>query len=117
MKLRLTRRARRDLAQVMEWTVKEFGERAPLRYDALIKLAFKDILENPERPGSRARTELAQGTRIYHLASSRSKMRIPRVQEPRHFLLYRVRDEVIEVARILHDARDLEGNLPREYRR
>jgi plasmid stabilization system protein ParE len=40
------------------------------------------------------------------------------VKEPRHFLLYRRREDgVIEVARILHDGRDLQRHLPEEYRR
>jgi toxin ParE1/3/4 len=40
------------------------------------------------------------------------------VKAPRHFLLYRRRDEgVIEVARVIHDARDLTRHLPEEYRR
>ena len=43
-------------------------------------------------------------------------MNRPRVKEPRHFLLYRRRGKVIEVMRILHDARDLERHLPEEYR-
>jgi toxin ParE1/3/4 len=40
------------------------------------------------------------------------------VTEPRHFLLYRRREDgVIEVARILHDGRDLARHLPEGYRR
>ena len=40
------------------------------------------------------------------------------VKAPRHFLLYRRREErVIEVARVCHDARDLVRHVPEEYRR
>ncbi|HMC62186.1 MAG TPA: hypothetical protein VKJ01_23525 [Candidatus Solibacter sp.] len=35
--VRLTGPAGRDLSGLMEWTVQEFGERAALRYDTLIK--------------------------------------------------------------------------------
>ena len=38
--VRLTSPAQRDLSVVMEWTVKEFGARAALRYDAMIKQAL-----------------------------------------------------------------------------
>ncbi len=38
------------------------------------------------------------------------------VRKPRHFLLYRRRGEnMIEVTRLLHNARDLERRIPGEY--
>ena len=109
---------KRDLSGVMEWTVKEFGARAARRYDALIKQALKDIAADPERPGSKERPEIMiEGARTYHLSLSRSRVSGPGVKEPRHFLLYRRRDAgVIEVARILHEGRDLQRHLPEDYR-
>jgi toxin ParE1/3/4 len=103
----------------MEWTVQEFGERAALRYDALIKRALKDIGVDPTRPGSKERPEvMIEGARIYHLEFSRRRVSGQGVKAPRHFLLYRRREDgVVEVARILHDSRDLERHLPQEYRR
>jgi toxin ParE1/3/4 len=78
---------------------------------------LKDIAEDPERPGSNETLEIMiEGARAYHLSFSRSRVSPPRVREPRHFLLYRRCGEVIEVVRILHDARDLERHLPEEYR-
>jgi toxin ParE1/3/4 len=117
--VRLTRPAQQDLFDVMEWTVQQFGERAALRYDALIKQALKDIGADPERPGSKERPEIMiEGARTYHLSLSRTRVSGSRVKEPRHFLLYRRRDDgVIEVARILHDGRDLARHLPEGYRR
>jgi len=116
--VRLTGPAKRDLSGLMEWTVQEFGERAALRYDTLIKQALKDIEADPERPGSKEWPEIMiQGARTYHLEFSRSRVSGSRVKEPRHFLLYRRRDDgVIEVARILHDGRDLQRHLPEDYR-
>jgi len=116
--VRLTGPAKRDLSGLMEWTVQEFGERAALRYDTLIKQALKDIGADPERPGSKEWPEIMiQGARTYHLELSRSRVSGSRVKEPRHFLLYRRRDDgVIEVARILHDGRDLQRHLPEDYR-
>jgi toxin ParE1/3/4 len=119
LEIRLTGPAQRDLSIVMEWTVKEFGLRAALRYDALIKQALKDIAADPERPGSKERPEIMiEGARTYHLSLSRRRVSRPGVKEPRHFLLYRRRGEgIIEVARILHDGRDLQRHLPEDYRR
>jgi toxin ParE1/3/4 len=100
----------------MEWTGEQFGERAALRYDALIKQALKDIGADPKRPGSRACPDIMiEGARTYHLQFSRNRVGGPRVKEPRHFLLYRNRaDRVVEVFRILHESRDLERHLPVE---
>jgi toxin ParE1/3/4 len=117
--VRLTGPAKRDLSDVMEWTVKKFGGRAAIRYDALIKQALKDIGEDPDRPGSKERPEIMlKGSRTYHLEFSRSRVSGEGVKSPRHFLVYRRRnDGVIDVARILHDGRDLARHLPEDYRR
>lgn len=102
----------------MDRSSEEFGERAALRYDALIKQALRDVRDNPERPGSKERPEImVDGARVYHLSFSRSRVGRPGVKEPRHMLLYRLLGDAIEVARILHDAEDLERHLPEEYRR
>jgi toxin ParE1/3/4 len=86
-----------------------------MRYRALIVQALDDIGGNPKRPGSRELpTIMVDGARTYHLAFSRGR---GGVKEPRHFLLYRKReDDVIEVARVLHDSRNLELHLPKDYR-
>ena len=117
--VRLTGRAKRDLSRLMKWTFEEFGERAAIRYDTLIKQALKDVGADPERPGSKERPEMmVRGARTYHLEFSRNRVSGSRVKDPRHFLLYRRRgDGVIEVARILHDGRDLQRHLPEEYHR
>lgn len=116
--VRLVGTAKRDLSEVMEWTAKEFGSRAALRYDALIKQALRDIGADPGRPGSKERPEImVAGARTYHLAFSRDRVEGKRVKAPRHFLLYRrAGKDVIEVARILHDSCDLARHLPRKYK-
>lgn len=112
--------AQRDIHEALKWSAQKFGERAALRYRALLKQAIRDIEADPERPGSQERPELAKGARVYHLRFSRdrAKSREGVVHSPRHFLLYRTRSgSHIDVARVLHDARDLECNLPGDYRR
>ena len=79
--VRLTGTAKRDLSHVMAWTVQEFGERAALRYDALIKQALKDIGSDPERPSSKECPEnMIEGARTYHLKFSRSRVSVPGVK-------------------------------------
>jgi toxin ParE1/3/4 len=118
-RLSLAPAARQDVREVLKWSERNFGESAAARYKALIKQAVRDIGADPDRPGSQERPEImTRGARTYHLEFSRSGVRRSRVKEPRHFLLYRRRDDgVIEVARILHDSRDLQRHLPEEYRR
>ena len=116
--MRLTPAARRDAATIVKRSFREFGEAASVRYGTLIKQALKDIETDPERPGSRERPGiLAAGARTYHLSLSRSRVAGVGVKDPCHFLLYRRREDgVIEVARILHDGRDLERHVPENYR-
>ena len=119
LQVHVTGPARRDIAAIVEWSFQEFGEAAALRYEALIFQALLDLAADPERPGSRERPEIMiEGARTYHLAYSRTSVKGESVKTPRHFLLYRRAGErVIEVGRILHDARDLTRHLPEEYRR
>ncbi len=107
--------ARRDIRDTLIWSEERFGERAASRYRELQKQALRDIAADPERPGSRARPELAQGVRTYHLFFSRERARgeLGIVNRPRHLLVYRRRGEaVVDIVRVLHDARELDRHLP-----
>ena len=111
--------ARRDIREALKWSEEKFGSRAAERYRALLKQALRDVAADPERPGSRERPELSSGARTYHLSFGRGRARpAGAVKNPRHFVLYRRNDEgAVEVARVLHDACDLERHLPEDYRR
>ena len=117
--VRLTRTAQRDVKAILNRSRREFGETAAARYKALIKQALLDIGDDCERPGSTENPEIMiEGVRTYHLEFSRGRVTGEGVKAPRHFLLYRRRDEgVIEVGRVIHDARDLTRHLPEDYRR
>jgi toxin ParE1/3/4 len=77
---------------------------------------LKDGASDPERPGSFNRPEIIEGARTYHLRFSRENVTGDRVEVPWHLLLYRRRNNAIEVARVLHDAQDLKRHLPEAYR-
>jgi toxin ParE1/3/4 len=111
--------ALQDVRDALHWSEQKFGEAAAARYRALIKQAVRDVGANPERPGSSQRPELmSEGARTYHISLSRTRAAAARVKQARHFLLYRRRtDGVIEVARVLHDGRDLARHLPAGYGR
>ena len=109
--------ARRDIAALLKTSLREFGEAAAIRYKALLNQALTDIEADPERPGSKELPEIMiAGARVYHLSFSRTRVAGTRVGEPRHFLLYRVWKGRVEVARVLHNSRDLDRHLPDDYR-
>lgn len=82
-----------------------------------MKQALRDIEADPELAGSKEHRDIFRGgVRTYHLSSSRDRVIGPQVKEPRHFILYRKREDgVIEVGRVLHDGRDLERHVPADY--
>lgn len=111
--LKVTALAERDLRDIFLWSETEFGNSAADRYEALIAQAFADLVENPFRPGAKQRQELLPGIYTYHLALSREHVPEGRVKSPRHFLVYRVIADHIEILRVLHDSRDLDRHIPR----
>lgn len=117
--VRVSIEARRDIRAILDWSEREFGKKAALRYEALVIQALRDIGADPERAGSVERPAImVEGARTYHLAFSRGRVKGRGVKAPRHFLLYRrCGEHSIEVGRVIHDARDLTRHLPEEYRR
>jgi toxin ParE1/3/4 len=110
--------AERDIQSILAWTQERFGSQARLRYEALLIRAILDVVEDPKRPGSQNRPEIASAARTYHLGYSRDRVTptANRVRRPRHFLLYRTSsDGRIEIGRILHESMDLAAHLPEEY--
>ena len=103
---------RRDIADTLTWSEHQFGSAAADRYAALLRQALRDLLENPVRPGAKMRPDLAPDAYVYHLMFSRDRVSGEGVKSPRHFVLYRYRNDRIEFARLLHDSRDLERHLP-----
>lgn len=99
--------AQQDIAQILEWTQEAFGDAGRTRYENLISTALIDLRTDPTRAGVRQRSDIGKSICTYHLASSRKRASTSRhVAKPRHLVLFRVRKNVIEVARLLHDAMD-----------
>jgi toxin ParE1/3/4 len=99
--------AQQDIAQILEWTQEAFGDAGRTRYENLISTALIDLLSDPTRAGVRQRNDIGKSICIYHLASSRKRTTTSKhVAKPRHLVLFRVKKNVIEVARLLHDAMD-----------
>jgi toxin ParE1/3/4 len=111
LRIRLTLPARRDIADLLDWSAEHFGAAGRRRYEALAETALRDIAADPARTGSREETQLGPGLRIYHrrLSRDRAKAKFGVVRSPRHILLYRSRpkENVVTGVRVLHDAMDL----------
>jgi toxin ParE1/3/4 len=113
---RLSGPALEDIATILAESAARFGDVASERYERLIATALVDLADDPERPGSRAVPELADGARIYHLRGSRRRAGAGAVGAPRHFVLYRaLAPGLIGVARLLHDSMDLPAHATDDF--
>jgi toxin ParE1/3/4 len=107
-RLRISAAAVRDIEQVLAHTLQEFGLRQYEEYKDLIRTALAEIAANPNRPTARLRPELHPNARTFHLARPG--------RHARHFLLYRVVGDYVDVGRLLHDSMDLRRHLPKGLR-
>jgi plasmid stabilization system protein ParE len=85
---------------------------ARARYALLIKTAYRDLLDNPERPGARCSPDVSVTQYLYHLRYTRN--RPPpgmRVQNPRHIVAYTFDSDSLRVLRLLHDSMDIAAQL------
>lgn len=101
--------AETDIDDILEWSVFRFGSAVRDGYQALMRATFASIARDPELPGSHDRSDLGQGLRTVHLRTCRDEVSpaVRRITNPRHFVVYRQADEVVQVVRLLHDAMDI----------
>ncbi len=90
MRFRLAHAAIEDLESIDDYTVRNWDAEQADRYLAMLWATFERIADNPTR--WRLRSELHPDCRIC-LAG-------------RHAILFRVKDDSVEIARVLHDAMD-----------
>jgi toxin ParE1/3/4 len=107
-KIKLSSDARRDIERALDWTLTNFGQRKREQYLELIRQALEDIAANPAGSRSRTRPELHPNARVYHIGQ--------RGKRARHMFVYiNSANEVVEVARLLHDSMDISRHLPEGY--
>ncbi len=109
MIFRLTDRARRDIDEVLAFSLMRHGRAAADRYELLITTVLGEVSRNPQLVGSHNHTSLA-GLRSYSLALSRNKVaRENRVRAPAHKLVYRVaEDGVVEILGVVGESYPIE---------
>lgn len=111
MRYHLSQKAISDIAGLLDESEENFGLSAQARYAALIDQAIRDVVDDPFRPRSQARPDIAADVRIWHLRNSRDRVRGDKVKRPRHFLMYRVVDEQVQIGRVMFERRDLPGQV------
>lgn len=110
--VRLTAAAETDFRGIVRWTCERFGEaQARACADTLVS-AIADLTQGPAVFGAKVRNDIDPALFTLHI--SRGGRR------GRHFLIFRIghdeRRDVIEVLRILHDAMDVPGHVPKKRR-
>ena len=103
----LTKGASVDIEGIKDYTLENYGLQATDAYLGLIEQAVQDLQDDPFRPGSRARDEIAPQARSYPISLSRRRAE-SEIKSPRHFILYYTPGESrVEIDRIWHESRDL----------
>jgi toxin ParE1/3/4 len=93
----LSQSAQEDLLDIFLYTLDFWGEDQAPAYQKLVKTAMQRIAENPFTPGSKAHNEIVQGCRTLRCG--------------KHFLIYRVQSNQVEIARILHESMDFSRHV------
>jgi toxin ParE1/3/4 len=102
---RLSARARRDLSEVLKYSLEEHGRDAAGRYELLLAVAIEDVGNQPMILGSRT-VRRRPGVRCHAISHSRSRaMREQRAGKPAHQLVYRVADDgIVEILAVTGDS-------------
>lgn len=110
-RIRIAAHAARDIDHLIADSRERFGPAAAERYRRLIGVALRNLAADPARSGVIQRGDIQQGLSFYHLRHSRRRDFRARVGRPRHFLVFRLLEDALEVIRVLHDAMNLESHL------
>jgi toxin ParE1/3/4 len=116
LEAQLTEAADEDVVDILRETARRFGPFQRAKYAEIIAMAVRMIADDPERPGSRQRDDLAPGVRSFHLEIA------ARRRGAASHVLYYLRgrldsgSEGVIVARVLYDGmeplRHLSRTLP-----
>ena len=97
MRYVLSPQADTDLASIYEYTITTWGVDQFHAYRQQIEAAIQAIVANPSLPRSKERNDLLNGVRFF------------RVEH--HYIAYRIRTDVVEIGRILHESMDFESQV------
>jgi toxin ParE1/3/4 len=114
-RLRQSKAAERDIAEILRYTEQHFGVDQALAYLDLLEQATLDIEREPQRPTSKSLPTFGEGVRSYRVELSARRSGAG-VKSSHHVIYYTLAsaDEIL-VLRILHDAMEPETYLPAGY--
>ncbi len=101
--VRLGQQAELDYVEILQWTVKTFGEGQANNYAETIALAIEALEGGPDILGAKPREDIQPGIRTFHVARQG--------RTGRHFVVFRAAGSHIDILRLLHDSMD----LPRHF--
>lgn len=96
----LSPQAEQDLRNIYDYTIKTWGVEQFTAYRELINTALDAIIADPFLVGSKERNDLSANCRLYRVGH--------------HYIAYRQKDKLIEVARVLHERMHFEAQLSDE---
>ena len=105
-RLRVSSEASADIDAILAVSEERWGDKAALRYEAVLQSTMKSILRAPFAPTTRERDEIEPGLRSIHTKTVRKH-----VKAPVHVIYYRVGTDVIDVLRVLHVRMNVAGQL------
>lgn len=107
--LRVSASAQNDIDDILSCAQTQFGRAARLRYEKLLIAALTDLRKDPKRPGVKARPDIGRAVSCYHLSMSRKNTTASTpVSKPRHIVFFRSTSTHLDVARVLHEAMDVD---------
>ena len=97
MRYVLSPQADADLVSIYEYTITTWGVDQFHLYRQQIESAIQAIVANPLLPRNKERNDLLTGIRLF------------RVEH--HYIAYRVRTDVVEIGRVLHESMHFETQV------
>ena len=97
VRLVLTKRAQRDARNIQLYTLGEWGPEQAIKYDAAIDRVFGTLRDNPMI--GKVREDLQPNLRSF--------------PAEHHVIFYRIKKNVVEIVRILHERADAARHLRR----
>lgn len=101
MAYKLSKYAEGDIRNILTYTLETWGVKQFHAYRAQIEESLNVIAANPDSGKVRKREELFSGCRSYNFG--------------RHVIFFRIKDEILEIVRILHQRMDFGSQIPDEY--
>ena len=102
-KFRMSKEAVSEIEEVLEYTLKEFGQAKFEEYQSLIREAIAAIKRDPLAFPAKSRFDLDADLFTFHIGR--------RGNPARHLFVYHASAQVTRVSRFLHDSMDLEKHL------